>query len=347
MDMITKQWFGDLPDGRPVFRYFVSNKNGMTVAILDFGGTIQQLLVPDRRGTLQDVVFGYDDLVGYYTADGYHGALVGRVGNRIAGAAFELDGKTYQLFNNDGRNHLHGGKEGFSFKIWQVEPEDGEEPKLHLSYVSPDGEEGYPGTLTVRVTYTVKKNNALSIHYTAKTDKKTLVNLTNHAYFNLGGFASGKIYDHLLQMDADMFLAVDNETIPTGELTPVAGTPFDFRKQKPVVEAFALAEPDHCFNFVGGKTEKPVCRAVLYDPKSGREMKVLTDQPCVQLYTANYMKNPAHPFKGGYPQNVHNALCLETQCMPDSIHHKNFTNTVLLPGQTYDTTTEYVFSVKE
>lgn len=344
---MTKQWFGTLPDGRPVYRYFLQNKTGMTAAILDFGGTVQQLLVPDRLGYLQDVVVGYEDLVGYYTADGYHGALVGRVGNRIAGAAFDLDGKTYRLYNNDGKNHLHGGKEGFSFKIWQAEPQDGEEPALRLSYVSPDGEEGYPGTLRVTVTYTVRKNNALAIHYTATTDKKTPVNLTNHAYFNLGGFASGKIYDHVLQLDADTFLEVDGETIPTGQLMSVAGTAFDFRTPKPVREAFSLAEPDHCFNFVGGKTEKPVCRAVLYDPKSGREMRVLTDQPCVQFYTANYMNNREHPFKGGYPQAVHNALCLETQCMPDSVHHPNFTSVVLSPGETYDTTTEYVFSVRK
>ena len=345
--MITKQWFGDLPDGRPVYRYLLQNKNGMAVAILEYGGTLQQLLVPDRQGRVGDVIMGYDDLYDYYTADGYQGALVGRIGNRIAGAAFVLDGKTYTLYKNDGNNHLHGGKEGFSYKMWQAEPIDGEEPALKLTYVSPDGEEGYPGTLTVHVTYTVKKNNALSIHYTATTDKKTIVNLTNHAYFNLGGFASGAIYDHLLQLDADTYLAIDAETIPTGELTSVAGTAFDFRTPKPVREAFSLTEPDHCFNFVGGRTQTPVCRAVLEDPKSGRRMQVFTDQPCVQFYTGNYMKNSAHPFKGGYPQTVHHALCLETQCMPDSIHHKNFTNTVLCPGETYDTTTEYVFSVVE
>lgn len=346
LTMLTKQWFGNLPDGRPVYRYLLQNKNGMSVAILDFGATIQQLLVPDRQGRTGDVILGYDDLYSYYADRAYHGAVVGRVCNRIAGASFELDGKTYTLFNNDGKNHLHGGKEGFTYKIWQAEPIDGEEPSLCLTYVSPDGEEGYPGTLKVQVTYIVKKNNALYIHYTATTDKKTPINLTNHAYFNLGGFASGTIYDHVLQLDADDYLAVNAETIPTGERIPVADTVFDFRTPRRVGEAFSLAEPDHCFNFTGGKSKMPIPRAVLTEPVSGRRMQVVTDQPCIQFYTANNMHNAAYPLKGGYPQTVHTAICLETQEMPDSIHHPEFIGTVLRPGETYDTTTEYIFSIE-
>ncbi|MBQ8342217.1 MAG: galactose mutarotase [Clostridia bacterium] len=352
---IVKQQFGIAPDGCMTYRYTMKNEAGMSVSILDFGGAIQQILVPDRDGRFCDVVGGYDHIYDYYYGDGYQGALIGRVGNRICRGKFTLEGKDYSLYINNGENHLHGGKVGFDHKIWEVTPTDGEEPSLALHYVSPDGEEGYPGTLDVHVTYTLKKTNALSIRYTATTDRTTILNLTNHCYFNLGGFASGKVYDHELWLDADTYLPTDETLIPTGEQKSVAGTPFDFRTPKAVGKDFFAEDTDlklgggydHCFNFVGGESKEPVCRASLYDPKSGREMRVITDQPCVQFYSGNFLTNEKHPFKGGYPQAQRNALCLETQHMPDSINQKGFTNVVLKPGEKYDYTTEYVFSVKD
>lgn len=353
---IQKQFFDHLPDGRPVHRYTMKNAGGMQVSILDFGGAIQQILVPDRKGRYSDVVGGYDNAYDYYYGDGYQGALIGRVGNRICKGKFTLDGVTYdRLYINNGVNHLHGGKEGFNAKIWDVTPVDGAEPALQMHCVSPDGEEGYPGTLDVTVTYTLKTNNALSLHYVATTDKKTILNLTNHSYFNLGGFASGKIFDHVLTLDADTYLPTDGDLIPTGELRSVAGTPFDFRTPKAVGKDFfadnadlkSAGGYDHCFNFVGGETKEPVWRGTLYDPNSGREMKVYTNQPCVQFYSGNFLNNAEHPFKGGYPQGLQNAMCLETQHMPDAINHENFTSVVLAPGEIYDYTTEYAFSVRE
>ena len=351
---IEKQFFGKLPDGREVYRYVMENGSGMRVAILNFGGAIQQILVPDRRGRLSDVVGGYDNIYDYYYGDGYQGALIGRIGNRICKGKFTLEGKDYSLFINNGENHLHGGEVGFSHKIWEVNAVDGAEPRLEMHYVSPDGEEGYPGTLDVTVTYTLTARCGLSLRYVAKTDKTTIVNLTNHSYFNLGGFASGKILDHVLQLDADTYLPTDETLIPTGELRSVAGTPFDFRTPKTVGADFYAEYTDlriaggydHCLNFAGGATEEPVLRGTLYEPCSGREMKVYTNQPSVQFYSGNFLNNPDHPFKGGYPQGLQNALCLETQHMPDAINHPNFKSVVLQPGEVYDYTTEYVFSVR-
>ena len=351
---IQKQFFGTLADGQVVSRYFLTNKNGMQAAILDYAGAIQQLLVPDRRGHLVDVVGGFDSLEGYVKAGGAQGSLIGRFGNRIAKGKFTLEGKEYTLATNNGENHLHGGMVGFHRKVWGAEMVDGDEPQLKLTLVSPDGEEGYPGTLTVRVTYTLKAENALSIHYRATTDKTTILNLTNHTYFNLGGFASGKIFDHELWLDADTYLPVVPGLIPTGELKSVAGTPFDFRTPKPIGRDFYADDKDlklaggydHCFNFVGGESEKPIPRARLYCEKTGIVMTTVTDQPSVQCYTANFLSEEAYPHKGGYPQGVQNAVCLETQKMPDSINHPNFTNVVLSPSEVYDYTTEYAFSIR-
>lgn len=351
---ITKNLFGTLEDGRAVYAYTLMNANGMRVVILDRGGVICQLYVPDKKGRMVDVVGGYDNLDYYVNASGYQGALIGRFGNRIANAKFTLDGKEYPLFANNNGNHLHGGENGFNSKIWDVIATDGDEPALALSYTSPDGEEGYPGTLCVNVTYQLTADNALSIRYVATTDKKTILNLTNHAYFNLSGYASGSVHDHLLQMDADSYVRTDEKLIPTGELACVAGTPFDFREMKAVgrdidadnVDLKNAGGYDHCFNFVGGETKEPVLRATLKDPKSGRVMKMYTNQPCVQLYTGNFLTDDGYPFKGGRVKEKQMALCLETQHMPDSIHHDNFTNVVLDVGETYDYTTVYAFSAE-
>ncbi len=352
--MISKQLFGTLKSGEEVYSYTMVNGSGMSATISSFGGAIMKLLVPDRHGKLTDVVAGYDDLSDYVFGDGYLGALIGRTGNRIAGGKFTLDGTEYRLFLNDGANTLHGGKIGFSHRVWQVREQDGEEPSLLLTLHSPHGEENYPGNLDVTVRYTLQKENALSIRYEAVTDRRTIINLTNHAYFNLGGYASGKIFDHVLKMDADAYLPSDAGLIPTGEIRSVEGTPFDFRTAKTIGRDFHAEHTDlklaggydHCFCFSGGATEKPVLRIEVFEPNSGRKMRVYTDQPCVQLYTGNFLKNPEHPLKGGYPQIPQSAFCLETQKMPDSIHHPNFTDTVLEPNETYIHTTVYQFSAE-
>ena len=343
-----------MDDGKDVYSYLMKNEAGMSVRICEFGGAIMEIKVPDKFGRMADVVAGYDALRDYALNPGYLGALVGRVGNRICKGQFRLDGKTYQIYQNNNGNSLHGGKVGFSHKIWSIRAEDGEEPKLIVSLVSPDGDENYPGTLNVTVTYTLLKSNALSLHYEATTDKTTIVNLTNHAYFNLGGYASGKIFDHVMQFDADAYIPTDDQLIPTGEIRSVEGTPFDFREPKTIGQDFDLENHDmklaggydHCLCFTGGETKEPVLRVEAYEPNSGRFMQVYTNQPCIQFYSGNFMYQIESPLKGGYPASVQSAFCLETQKMPDSINHSNFTDTVLKPGEKYDYTTIYKFSVK-
>ncbi len=352
---IQKQFFGNLPDGRAVTRYLLQNENGMMAAILDYAGAIQQLCVPDRNGWFVDVVGGFESATQYYYGNGNQGSLIGRFANRIKDASFELDGKTYALAQNNGSNHIHGGVEGFARKLFEATPIDGKEPALQLHYVSPDGEENYPGTLDVTVTYTLTSDNALSIRYLATTDKPTVVNMTNHAYFNLGGCASGTALDHELWIDADTYLPTDEGKIPTGELRSVDGTPFDFRTPKTVRRDFDLTNEDlrigggfdHCLNFAGGETKESVLRASLYCDKTGIEMKTLTNMPSVQLYSAGGVRNAAYPLKGGYPQSPESFICLETQKMPDSIHQPHFTNVVLRPGEVYDYTTVYAFDVRK
>jgi aldose 1-epimerase len=351
---VEKQLFGVLEDGREVHSYTLINKNGMKAKIADYGGTILQILAPDGRGRFTDVVGGYDNIYDYVHASGYQGALIGRFGNRIAEGKFTLDGKEYDLYLNNNGNHLHGGKDGFNAKIWDVVVLDEEQPSLVLSYTSPDGEENYPGTLGVRVTYTLSNDNALSIRYEATTDKKTILNLTNHTYFNLGGYACGTVRDHTLWLDADTYVKTNDKLIPTGELASVENTPFDFRTEKkvgrdidaPQEDLLIAGGYDHCFNFVGGESKEPVLRAILKHEKSGRVMKMYTNQPCVQLYTGNFLEDDGHPFKGGCVKQKQMALCLETQHMPDSVHHENFTNVVLDVGEKYDYTTIYAFSAE-
>ena len=343
-----------LSDDIEVYAYKLKNNNGMSVKILSYGGTVAELHVPDRNGCFDDVVGGYDCIESYVHGDGYQGALIGRFGNRIARGKFTLDGKEYSLFINNGENHLHGGEHGFDSKIWNVTEIDGDEPALKLHMISPDGEEGYPGTLDVTVTYTLTEQNGLSIRYEATTDKATPVNLTNHSYFNLGGYASGSICDHELMLDADTYLPTDEGLIPTGEIKNVKDTPFDFRVPKKIgngiqennIDLKIAGGYDHCFNFTGGETKIPVKRAELYCAETGRVMEVYTNQPCVQLYTGNFLTNENYPFKRGYKQTPQTLMCLETQHMPDRINHKNFTDSVLRPGEKYDYTTEYRFSTK-
>ena len=352
--MITKHHFGTLDGGQEIYCYTLKNLNGMTARICEFGGALVELRVPDRWGRMSDVVGGFDSLRDYVLAGGYLGALVGRTCNRIARGTYRLGVREHHVYCNDGRNSLHGGKVGYSHRVWNAKPVDGDEPKLILTIDSPDGEEGYPGNLKVKVTYSLLASNALSIRYEAQTDQKTIVNLTNHAYFNLGGYASGKIFDHVMQIDADRYLPTTPDLIPTGEIRSVRGTPFDFREPKTIGSDFDLQNEDinigggfdHCLCFTGGETKEPVLRVEVYEPNSGRMMQVYTNQPCVQFYSGNFLDDPEHPLKGGYPQNKQSLFCLETQKMPDAINHSNFESIVLRPDEIYDYTTVYQFSVK-
>lgn len=349
--MITKELFGKLPCGCEVYAYTLTNASITSASILNYGGILKNIWVEDKNGVKADVICGYDCIDGYLTSGGYQGALIGRIGNRIAKGKFTLEGVEYQLNCNDGQNSLHGGKFGFNTKIWNVtEAGTDEEPALVLTYVSPDMEENYPGTLSVKVTYTLTKEGGISIHYEAETDKTTIVNLTNHSYFNMAGYESGVIDDQLLWLDCDKINGIDSELIPDGTLVDVDGTPYDFRKEMAIGVGFNSDHPmmkelggydnNFCFANPDGKFN---LRGSLRDPKSGRGLKMYTDQPCVQIYTANMINADDHPFKNNVAQYRHCAVCLETQCMPDAVNHPNFTNVVLKPGEKYDTTTVYVF----
>ena len=353
--MITKRPFGALPDGTPVTEYTMKNASGASVSVIDYGGIVRSILVPDREGALADVALGFDTLAPYLGDHGCMGDTVGRYGNRIAAGRFTLDGQTYQLALNNGENHLHGGFEGFSRKMWAIEPKEGEgQDSLRMHYVSPDGEENYPGTLDVFVTYTWDDACSLSIRYQATTDKPTLCNLTNHTYFNLGGHDHGTVADHALMIDSDVITPVREGLIPTGGYMPVAGTPFDMRKglllgvgllHTASCPQMALAGGyDH--NFVLRSGEAMALAATLICAQTGRVMDVITDQPGVQLYTASMTDIGGG--KGGAHYGRYSALCLETQHFPDAPNNPQFTGTtVLRPGERYDTTTIYAFRVEE
>ena len=351
---ITKELFGKYLN-QDIYKYTLKNDNDMSVVISNFGATIININVPDKNREVADVIGGYDDLQSYINADGYQGAIIGRVGNRICQGKFTLDGVDYNMYINNGPNHLHGGKEGFDKKIWQVlSLNDGAEPSIKFFLLSKDGEENYPGNLSVTVTYSLNNDGALSIKYEAITDKRTIINLTNHTYFNLGGYNSGKIFDHELWLDADTYLPTDETLIPTGEIKSVEGTPFDFRVPKTIGRDFNTHNQDliyaggydHCFNFVGGETKSPKIRAKVIHKESGRIMEMYTNQPCVQFYSGNFLTNSKFPFKNNCSQEKQMAFCLETQHMPDSINHPNFTNVILNPEEKYDYTTIYKFYAK-
>ena len=351
---ITKSFFGSLDTAREVYEFTLKNNAGMTVKIINYGAAIKEIHVPDKNGKFADVVGGYDSLDSYVNGDGYQGALIGRVGNRIANGHFCLDGREYSLLINNGPNHLHGGEFGFNAKVWDYEMTDSSEPSLLLSYTSPDMEEGYPGKLEVSVRYTLSADNALKIEYSATTDRKTPVNLTNHTYFNLSGYNSGSVHSHVLTIDAETYLPTNENLIPTGEFKNVEDTPFDFRTPKEIgrdinldfIDLTIAGGYDHCMNFTGGASKDPVKRIELYDPSSKRAMEVYTDQPCVQFYSGNFLTNEKYPFKKGYAQSPQTFVCLETQKMPDSVNHPNFTNVWLLPNEEYTHTTIYKFTVK-
>lgn len=345
---VKRSDFGKMPGGGGVSIYTLTNSHGMEARIITYGGILVSLKTPDRKGMLADVVLGHDDLAGY-VADSktYFGALIGRYANRIGHAQFSLAGATYTLPKNDGENSLHGGPQGFDKHVWTGrELTDG----VELTYLSKDGEAGYPGNLTAVVTYRLTEDNRLQIHYTATTDKATVVNLTNHSYWNLKG--EGEALGQLVTLNADRFTPVDAGLIPTGELKPVAGTPFDFRNATAPGARIGEADPqlklgngyDH--NWVLNKTGSGLTFAArVEDTSTGRVMEVYSDQPGIQFYTGNFLDGTVRG-KGGTLAKQHTALCFETQHYPDTPNKPSFPSAELKPGQKYDTTTEFRFSAR-
>lgn len=350
---ITSMEFGKNEHGETVTQYVMTNHAGANVKMIDYGATITSLCVPDKDGTLADVVLGFDDMAGYLKGHGHMGETIGRYGNRIGHAAFTLDGVTYHLAKNNGENHLHGGNIGYGVKMWEVSTlEENTQDTLIFHMVSPDGEENYPGTLDVTVTYTWTDACDLIIRYRATTDKATLCNMTNHAYFNLAGHDHGDVRDQVLYIDADVITPVDAGLIPTGAYMPVAQTPFDLREGELVGDGLdvaaqypqmVLAGMGYDHNYVLRKGCAMGLAACMHDERSGRTMEVITDQPGVQLYTGNSVDFDGG--KGGVHYGKHAGLCLETQHFPDSPNNPQWPTTTLRPGERYDTTTIYAFRV--
>jgi aldose 1-epimerase len=346
-----KQSFGKTTDGQPVDRYTLKNAHGMEADIITRGAVVTRLIVPDRSGTPGDVVLGFDTLEGYLKENPYFGAIVGRYGNRIAKGRFTLNGKTYTLATNNGPNSLHGGLKGFDKQLWTARPAmSGDGQSLELTYVSRDGEEGYPGTLTAKVTYTLTNDNALRIQYDITSDKDTVANVTNHSYFNLAGQGAGDILGHEIMLNADRFTPVDETLIPTGELKPVAGTPFDFRKAMPIGSRINADDAQIKFgkgydhNFVLNGKAGTLRQAVRVAEKtSGRVMEVYTTEPGVQFYTGNFLDGSIKG-KEGKVYAFRNGFCLETQHFPNSPNTPSFPTTVIKGGEHYASQTEYRFS---
>ncbi|MFD5846324.1 aldose epimerase family protein [Streptomyces chartreusis] len=347
----VKSLFGRLADGTKVYSWSLAN-GGTRMKVLSYGGVVQSLEIPDRRGHYANVSLGFDNIEDYVAGSPYFGALIGRYGNRIGKGQFTLDGKAYQVNVNDGANSLHGGAKGFDKRVWDVEPfAKGSDVGLHLYYTSVDGEMGYPGTLKVKVTYTLTKYGDWRIDYAATTDKATVVNLTSHVYWNLAGEGSGTIENHELKIDASRYTPVDSGLIPTGELAPVAGTPFDFRRSKRIGEDLRDAHQqllygkgiDHNWVLDKGISPRPEWIATLKDPSSGRTLRMASTEPGLQFYSGNFLDGTLVG-TGGRTYRQGDALCLETQHFPDSPNKPSFPSTVLRPGQTYRSTTIHSFS---
>jgi aldose 1-epimerase len=351
---IAQVSFGVLKDGKPVDIYTLRNSNGMTLRITNYGGTIVSWTAPDRNGAFEDIVLGCDSLNGYLQGVPYFGSLIGRYGNRIAKGKFSLEGKTYQLAINNIGNHLHGGIIGYDKVLWTATPITGDEPALKLTYTSPDGEEGYPGTLSIEVIYTLQKNNSVKIDYKATTDKPTVLNLTNHSYFNLSGKSGSSILDHDLKLNADHFLPVDQTLIPTGEVRAVKGTPFDFSTSTKIgARIYDSADVqikyglgyDHAW-VINSSDSALRLAAVVTEPTSGRVLEVFTTEPAIQFYSGNFLNNTVVG-NGGMTYARNSGLCLETEHYPDSPNQSKFPTTVLKPGETYSSTTIYKCSVSK
>ena len=350
---VTTSSFGVLPDGKAVTRYTLRNVNGTELSVINYGGIITSLKTIDKQGKFADVVLGYDSLSSYLKSSPYFGALIGRYGNRIAKGKFSIDGTSYTLATNNNENHLHGGVKGFDKVFWNIEmlPDSA---SLKLNYISADGEEGYPGTLNTEVIYTLTDADELKIDYHATTDKKTIVNLTQHTYFNLTGDANQDILNHELMMDAPQFLPVDKTLIPTSELKSVTGTPFDFTMLTSIGSRISQDDEqlkfgmgyDHCWvlNAYDGKTLRKV--AELYEPTTGRVIEVSTTEPGLQFYSGNFLDGTLVG-KGGIAYKQHSGLCLEAQHYPDSPNKSSFPSVQMNPGEKYFTTTVYKFRVRK
>ncbi|MEJ0060934.1 MAG: aldose epimerase family protein [Terricaulis sp.] len=349
---VQEEVFGTTPSGEEVHLYTLTNEHGVTLQLMNYGAAVVALRTPDRDGAIEDVVLGFDDLQSYLNGSPYFGAIVGRYGNRIANARFELDGASYQLAANNGVNHLHGGLVGFDKVVWAGEVlNDDEGQGVRFTYVSADGQEGYPGELTVHVTYHLTASDEVTIDYAATTTKATPINITNHAYFNLSGNVRRDILGETLSINADRFTPVGPGLIPTGELRDVAGTPFDFRMATPIGaridqdDAQLHAGPGYDHNWVLNKPEAGALSvaAVLSDPTSGRVMEVRTTEPAIQFYSGNFLDGSLSGRGATYARRT--ALCLETQHYPDSPNYPDFPTTILRPGETYTSRTVYAFSV--
>ena len=342
---ITEKPFGNYYNA-PVTEYTLTNSSGMQASILNYGGTITKLMVPDRNGKMGDVVLGFETFGGYMQKkDPYIGALVGRYANRIANAKFTMDGKTYKLAPNNFGNSLHGGNVGFDKVIWNTEKIG--DSSLKLTYQSKDGEEGYPGNLNIQVIYILGADNSLKIDYTATTDQATPVNLTNHSYFNLSAGKDSTVLDHVLKLDADKYTPVNDQLIPTGQIANVKGTPLDFTTPKAIGKDIGSVKGGFDHNWILNKRGTELQEAAtVYDPGSGRYMEVLTTQPGIQFYSGNFLNGDLQLTKEGQIYIPHSGLCLETQHYPDSPNEPSFPNTILRPGETYKQTTVYKFSVK-
>ena len=352
---VTRERFGTTDCGEAVSVFTLKNAHGMALRVTDYGGIILTLLVPDKNGRLDDVVLGYDSLTGYLRSSPYFGALIGRYGNRIAHGRFTLDGKTYTLATNNGPNHLHGGLRGFDKVVWDVAPfEHPDSVGLVLRYTSPNDEEGYPGTLRTTVTYTLTSANELVFDYSATTDRATLVNLTQHSYFNLAGDGKGDILGHVVTLNADRFTPVDSTLIPTGELKSVAGTPFDFRKPTPIGARIDQDDvqlrygPGYDHNFVlnkSGDGHEPTFAARVYEPATGRVMEIYTTEPGLQFYSGNFLDGTLHGKKGVVYRRRY-GFAMETQHFPDSPNKPGFPSTILRPAEQYRSRTIYKFAVQ-
>jgi aldose 1-epimerase len=351
--MVTKSFFGKLPDGREVYQFVLTNASKAHVTVINYGAIVASIVVPDRNGKLEDVVLGYDSLPGYIGDKAFLGASVGRYGNRIAKGRFTLEGKQYQLTVNDGENHLHGGGSAFNKALWDAHVvSEGPEPSIEMTHVSPDGEEGYPGNLEVSITYTWTEKNELRIEYKGTTDKITIFNPTNHSYFNISGNFTSSILDQVLTIEADSITPVDKGLIPTGVLSAVANTPMDFRT--PAVIGSRIDDSSEQLLFGKGYDHNWVIRnfqgqvrkaAQVYDPKSGRILTAFTDQPGLQFYSSNFLDGSIKG-KHGVAYQRRSALCLEAQCFPDSPNKPEFPSTVLKPGSVYRQTTIYQFTIQ-
>ncbi len=350
--MIKQEPFGKTSDGN-VILYTLTNANGLELKVMNYGCVVTSLKVPDRKGVLEDIVLGFDTIEQYQKESPFFGAVIGRYGNRIAKGTFSIDGVSYKLAINNGPNHLHGGIKSFDKVLWNVEGNKSSEgPSLKFTYISKDGEEGYPGTLNVKVIYTLTDNNEFKVSYEATTDKKTVINLTQHSYFNLSGNTKRNILDHEIMLNAEQFVAIDETSIPTGELKSVARTPFDFRKPARVGarinddnEQLKNGQGyDHTFVFNDDVTNKGVVAAALYDPVSGRYLEVFTKEPGAQFYSGNFLAGYHGKYNAVYHKRY--GLCIETQHFPDSPNQPAFPPVVLEPGRVYETATTYKFATK-